>query len=345
MSKPKPFSPLDADPRPPSSCLSSLPFGESRSGVEYVRIGAQHQGQRVDNFLLTHLKGTPRDLVYRILRRGEVRLNGRRVKPTTRLEDGDSLRLPPLRRPTEALPAAPSAGLRERLGAAVLHEDAGLLVIDKPSGLAVHGGSGLHLGLIEALRAMRPHQSLELVHRLDRDTSGCLLIAKKPATLRWLHAQLREGRVHKRYVALLVGALPQRRVEVLAPLHKNRLRGGERVVRVDPRLGKPARTWFQARELLAGCTLADVRLDTGRTHQIRVHAAHLGAAVAGDEKYGDAQANRRLQDLGLHRLFLHAAELGFRPAADADALWVRASLPAELERALAALAKSAAIEP
>ncbi|WPL16868.1 Ribosomal large subunit pseudouridine synthase C [Thiorhodovibrio winogradskyi] len=319
------------------------PVNQDAGGVRYLEIGADHQGQRIDNFLLAHLKGVPRSLIYRIVRSGEVRVNRCRVKPSTRLEAGDSLRLPPLRLNPAAPAAAPTAGLQARLSDAVLYEDEGLILIDKPAGLAVHGGSGLSLGLIEALRAMRPTQSLELVHRLDRETSGCLLISKKTATLRWLHRQLREGQVRKKYQALLVGGLPRERVEVRAPLRKNLLRGGERVVRVDHAEGKAAWTGFLRVEAFAGCTLVNVRLETGRTHQIRVHAAHLGAAVAGDDKYGDATDNQRLSSLGLNRLFLHAAELGFRPHPEADPLVVRAPLPEDLQQVLQRLRHQAGV--
>ncbi|WP_242469654.1 RluA family pseudouridine synthase [Rhabdochromatium marinum] len=324
-------------PPAPARAADAAETGTATGGVQYLQISAEHQGQRIDNFLLTHLKGVPRSLIYRILRTGEVRLNRGRVKPTTRLTAGDSLRLPPLRQAPVAAAAKPSSGLQAHLGAAILYEDDGLLVIDKPAGLAVHGGSGLSLGLIEALRAMRPQQSLELVHRLDRETSGCLLISKKPAILRWLHQQLRDGQVRKGYSALLVAELPRARMEVQAPLRKNQLRSGERIVRVDPQQGKPARTWFRVRETLAGCTLAEVRLDTGRTHQIRVHAAHLGAPVAGDEKYGLAARNDWLSSLGLNRLFLHAAELGFRPHPEAEPVRIQAQRPPVLEQLLARL--------
>lgn len=305
--------------------------------MRHLEIDAEREGQRVDNFLLGRLKGAPRSLIYRILRSGEVRLNGGRVKPATRLARGDILRVPPVRLSAPTEPAAPSAGLQRRLESAIVYEDEGLILIDKPAGLAVHGGSGLSLGLIEALRGLRPGQTLELVHRLDRDTSGCLLISKKPAILRWLHQQLREGQVRKRYLALLVGGLPRERVEVRAPLRKNLLRGGERVVRVDPVAGKAARTGFRVRQAHGDFTLVDVRLDTGRTHQIRVHAAHLGAAVAGDEKYGNAEGNRYLSKLGLNRLFLHATELGFRPHPEAEPLRLTAPLPADLQQVLARL--------
>ncbi len=294
-------------------------------------------GQRVDNFLLTRLKGVPRSLVYRILRSGEVRVNKGRVKPTHRLAAGDLVRLPPLRRPEHAAPPRPSGGLIATLEAAVLYEDKRVLVVDKPAGIAVHGGSGVHLGLIEALRAMRPGAELELVHRLDRDTSGCLLISKRRSTLRMLHEQMRDGAIDKRYVALLGGLLPEPSFRVDAPLRKNQLHGGERIVRVDPGQGKPAQTLFRRRAVLDGLTLADITLYTGRTHQIRVHAAHLGAPVAGDGKYGDADLNTRLRRLGLKRLFLHAASLRFRSQDDGETHRVEAPLPADLCALLAAV--------
>jgi 23S rRNA pseudouridine955/2504/2580 synthase len=291
-------------------------------------------GQRIDNFLLARLKGVPRSLVYRLLRRGEVRVNKGRARPTQRLVAGDQVRLPPVRRPQLDGPVAPSAQLRQRLESALLYEDERVLVIDKPAGLAVHGGSGISQGVIETLRAMRPGVELELVHRLDRDTSGCLLISKRRSALRQLHAQLRDGKVDKRYLALLCGRLPQPEIEVNAPLRTDRTRGGERVVRVDASTGKPSRTWFRIRQMLGALTLVEAQLDTGRTHQIRVHAAHLGAAVAGDPKYGDPDDNERLRSLGLKRLFLHAASLSFRPREDGPLLEISAPLPEALQALL-----------
>lgn len=306
----------------------------SGARVEFVQVGIDAAGQRLDNFLLGRLKGVPRSLIYRLLRRGEVRVNKGRARPSQRLEAGDQVRLPPLRRPERGETVSPSIQLQDRLINAILYEDDQLLVLDKPAGLAVHGGSGISLGVIETLRAMRPGADLELVHRLDRDTSGCLLISKRRSALRRLHEQLRNGTVGKRYAALLCGKLPRPATEVDAPLATNRLRGGERVVRVDPLQGKPSRTWFRTRERLGEWSLVDAELDTGRTHQIRVHAAHLGAAIAGDSKYGDSAQNERLRELGLKRLFLHAAALSFRPRDDAPVILVTAPLPAELNALL-----------
>jgi 23S rRNA pseudouridine955/2504/2580 synthase len=309
------------------------------SGVRLLRVDAAAAGQRIDNYLLAQLKGAPRSLIYRILRRGEVRVNKGRVKPSHRLAAGDQVRLPPVRLGPERAPAQPSPAAAARLAEAVLYEDDQVLVLDKPAGMAVHGGSGISLGVIETLRALRPGAELELVHRLDRDTSGCLLIAKRRSALRRLHAQLREGRVDKRYLVLLAGRLPRRVVEVRAPLRKNLLRGGERMVQVDEAEGKPARTIFRTVQALGPLTLAEAELDTGRTHQIRVHAASLGAPVAGDEKYGDAAANARLRALGLKRLFLHAAALSFRPLDDEPPVHAEAPLPAALVEVVATLEK------
>jgi 23S rRNA pseudouridine955/2504/2580 synthase len=302
-----------------------------------VQVGAAAAGQRIDNFLLAQLKGVPKSLVYRILRRGEVRVNKGRVKPSHRLAAGDQVRLPPLRLRPVSAPPRPSPAMTARLDAAILYEDDQLLVLDKPAGLAVHGGSGISLGVIETLRALRPGAELELVHRLDRDTSGCLMVSKRRSALRRLHAQLREGRVGKRYLVLLAGRLPKRVVEVTAPLRKNLLRGGERMVQVDAEQGKPARTVFRTLKGLGALTLAEVELDTGRTHQIRVHAAHLGAPVAGDDKYGDPAVNARLRTLGLKRLFLHAAALSFRPLDDQPPVRVEAPLPETLAKVVATL--------
>lgn len=307
---------------------------QQKPSVEWLRVAADAAGQRIDNFLLGHLKGVPRSLVYRLLRSGEVRVNKGRARPSQRLEAGDLVRLPPLRRPAQGESIAPSAQLRERLQESLLYEDDRVLVLNKPAGLAVHGGSGISLGVIETLRAMRPGDELELVHRLDRDTSGCLLISKRRSALRRLHAQLRDGEVDKRYLALLCGRLAQPEVEVTVALRTDRVRGGERVVRVDPEGGKPSRTCFRRRRAIGPLTLVEAELDTGRTHQIRVHAAYLGAAVAGDPKYASPTDNERLRAVGLKRLFLHAAALSFRPQQDGPLVRVAAPLPDNLEAVL-----------
>jgi len=299
--------------------------------VELVRIDKAHDGQRIDNFLITRLKGVPRSHLYRVLRRGEVRVNKGRVKPGYRLRDGDLVRIPPLRCAPMATPAYPARDRLKYLPAAVLYEDERLLALNKPSGMAVHGGSGLSWGLIEAMRSLRPElPELELVHRLDRETSGCLLLSKRRGTLRELHRLIREQAVTKRYLTLLAGPLKQRR-QVNAPVRKNLLRSGERVVRIDPRAGKPACTLFRPLRRLGDFTLAEAEPRTGRTHQIRVHAAYLGMPVAGDEKYGDPELNRRLRGMGLRRLFLHASALILRPSHRDRPLQIEAPLPPELE--------------
>jgi 23S rRNA pseudouridine955/2504/2580 synthase len=303
-----------------------------------VEIDAGHEGQRLDNFLMTALKGVPKTHIYRIVRKGEVRINKGRVKPDYRLKSGDILRIPPLRTAgaeVRARLSAPQAGAGfEWLHDLVLYEDEALIAIDKPSGLAVHGGSGVSLGLIEALRALRPQaRFLELVHRLDRDTSGCLLVAKKRAALVGLHAQLRDGKLDKRYLALIKGHWrgPARRIE--ATLVKHQLQSGERRVQVAA-AGKESASRFSPRRTFEDATLVEVRLLTGRTHQARVHAAHIGQPIAGDDKYGDAGFNRRMRALGLKRLFLHAASLGFTHPIDGEKLWIEAPLPPELTAVL-----------
>jgi 23S rRNA pseudouridine955/2504/2580 synthase len=253
------------------------------------------------------------------------------------------VRIPPLRLPRpEAAVRAPDPWLA-RIDGSVLFEDERLLIVDKPAGLAVHGGSGLSFGLIEALRQLRPGAELELVHRLDRDTSGCLAVSKRRSTLRNLHALIREGGMEKRYLALILGDLPRPELEVDAPLTKNVLKGGERLVQVDRVEGKPARTRFRRVRRLSfegrGATLVEALLVTGRTHQIRVHAAHLGTPLAGDPKYGDFEANRRLKSVGLERLFLHACALGFRADYMSAPLRIEAPLPQGLVDVLDALAK------
>ncbi len=283
------------------------------SKPQVIQAGEAEAGRRLDNYLAALLHGVPRSRLYRILRKGEVRVNKGRVTAQYRIQPGDLIRIPPIRvaeRP--AISFSPKGVLLQLLEQRILFEDERLLVINKPSGLAVHGGSGLNYGLIEAMRHLRPHdRHLELVHRLDRDTSGCLMLSRKPSALRLLHERIRANAVGKTYLALLAGQMTSQRVSVDAPLMKNVVQSGERFVRVDPN-GKPSLSHFTLVERLPGCTLVRVKLETGRTHQIRVHAAHLGLPILGDEKYGDEAANRHFRALGLKRLFLHAAELTFR---------------------------------
>ena len=274
--------------------------------VQFVEISADHAGQRIDNYLMCQLNGVPKSLVYRIVRKGEVRVNKGRIKPEYRLKEGDMVRIPPVRQAEKNAPGKASDKVLQQIESRILFEDKRILVLNKPSGLAVHGGSGLSFGLIEALRELRPNdKNLELVHRLDRDTSGCLIIAKKRSALRRLHEQLREGSMDKRYLTLLKGKWKGTSKWVDAPLLKNVIKSGERLVFVDPK-GKDARTQFSPYSVGNEASLMSVKLDTGRTHQIRVHAQHLGYPIAGDDKYGDDEFNRQMKSKGLKRLFLHA---------------------------------------
>jgi 23S rRNA pseudouridine955/2504/2580 synthase len=304
-----------------------------RPAVQWVEISAEEAGQRIDNFLQRCLKGVPKSRIYRLLRKGEVRVNKGRTRPEYRIQRGDQVRIPPVRMAAVGSPA-PSVKEADRLLDAVLYEDERLLVLNKPAGMAVHGGSGLSFGVIEALRALRPAAPfLELVHRLDRDTSGCLLIAKRHSELRTLHELLRNGQVEKRYLLLVQGEWRQGQREVRAALKKNLLRGGERLVQIDPE-GKDAVTRFRLLESYPGASLLEAELKTGRTHQIRVHAAHAGHPLAGDDKYGDAGFNRQMRALGLKRLFLHAHYVAFRDADRGRAVAVSAPMSADLRNVI-----------
>jgi 23S rRNA pseudouridine955/2504/2580 synthase len=304
--------------------------------VEHVEIPEAAAGQRLDNFLLGRLKGVPKSHVYRLLRKGQVRVNKGRAKPDYRLEAGDVVRLPPVRRPEPGAPSASGRSAGLRLEDRILHEDGRLIVLDKPSGIAVHGGSGLSHGVIEALRAARPDAPyLELVHRLDRETSGCLLIAKRRSFLRTLHELLREGRVEKRYLALVKGRWELGQVRLEDRLRKT-TRGGERVVTVDDG-GKTAASIFRPVEIGSAASLLEVRIMTGRTHQIRVQAAEAGHPLAGDERYGDREFNRRMKALGVERLFLHAASVAWEDPSSGEWQLYSAPLPDDLRKVLTRL--------
>ena len=312
-----------------------------RPRVRLVTIDADDVGQRVDNYLVRELKGVPKTRVYRIIRKGEVRINKKRVTSSYRLESGDILRIPPVRVAEKSDKVKPGAVLTEKLESSIIYEDDKLIIINKPSGIAVHGGSGIHYGVIEAMRKIRPDaRSLELVHRLDRDTSGCLMIAKRRSMLRYLHARFQEDKVSKIYNALVIGRWPSRKQLVNAPLLKNILRSGERVVKVDPE-GKHSRTRYQVLERFnhAGnsATLVEAGPVTGRTHQIRVHCSHAGHAILGDDKYGTDKDNRLYRNFGLERLFLHAARLKLT-LPDGTPLTVDAPLSSELQDVLRTLA-------
>lgn len=303
--------------------------------VGHISIGVDDAGQRLDNFLFRCFRKVPKSRVYRALRHGEVRINKKRAKPDYRLQAGDQLRLPPLQ-VAEAEVRPVSQHWQVQLAEAILFENDDVLIINKPSGLAVHGGSGLDYGLIEVVRAMRPEcRRLELAHRLDRDTSGCTIICKKASALRMIHQQLRDKTLKKTYLALVKGRWPRRKTLVDAPLDKNILQSGERMVKVSAD-GKPSLTRFDIAELFAGATLIRAMPVTGRTHQIRVHAQYAGFPLLGDSKYGNREDDQWLKSIGLERLFLHASELEL-DLPDIGRIHVVAPLPDDLQRVLARL--------
>ncbi len=311
----------------------------SKDGVRYIEIGVEDVGQRIDNFLVRTLKGVPKSHVYRILRSGEVRINKGRVKPAYRIVRGDRVRLPPLHYPPtkESAKRAPDALLR-RLESAVILEDDDFIFLNKPSGLAVHGGSGIRYGIIDLLRQSRPNTAmLALAHRLDKDTSGCLLIAKSRPALTGLHALFREGRVEKCYLALVAGAWKGGTRLVDAPLTKHRRVYTLRGKMIAANEGKRAESVFKPLKRYHDSTLVKVIIYTGRTHQIRVHAAHIGHPLAGDEKYGDYGFNRQMHEFGLKRLFLHASKVKFKNPRSGIKYTIEASLEPSLERVLSRL--------
>jgi 23S rRNA pseudouridine955/2504/2580 synthase len=308
----------------------------SRTLVQHFEVSGEEAGQRLDNYVQKRLGDVPRSRIYRVIRKGEVRVNGKRAGPETRLAQNDKVRIPPVRLVPREEPGRPGPDLMERISAAIVHEDPRLLVIDKPAGIAVHGGSGVSFGVIEALRAQRPGEPLELVHRLDRDTSGCLIVARQPGVLRSLHALLREDGFEKRYLALLQGKWELGAKRIDAPLRTDTRVGGERTVRADPS-GKPSLSEFRPVQFFGKtATLVEVTLFTGRTHQIRVHAQHARHPVAGDSKYGDAAFNEQMRGLGLRRMFLHAHSLSFHWPQGGE-FSVNTPLPAELGAVLDAL--------
>ena len=305
--------------------------GTLQTGVRKILIDGEQAGQRIDNFLRRQLPGVPKGRLYRILRRGEVRVNGGRVRAEYKLKPGDVVRIPPAR--INAGPDMPPAGKIEDLEGQVLFEDKRLLVINKPSGLAVHGGSGISHGVVELLRAARPDiRDLSLVHRLDRETSGCLVLAKRRSALRELHAKFRDGTVEKNYLALVIGDWQLGEQIVDAPLLVEHRKKGERHVVVSG-AGKPACTKMRLSRTFGKYSLLQCQPSTGRTHQIRVHALHLGHPVALDERYGDPEANAVARKLGLKRLFLHAQSISF-PDDSGNELHFTAPLAEDLERFL-----------
>ena len=306
----------------------------SKGAVTWREVDESAHDQRIDNFLHKILKGVPKSHIYRIVRGGEVRVNGRRVEVAYRLQSGDKVRLPPVR---TSRPASGPRTVKAVFAGKVLLEDEDLLVVDKPGGVAVHGGSGVSSGVIEQLRQARSGiRFLELVHRLDRDTSGVLALAKKRGALTALHAQLREGSVKKHYRVLVLGEWKEAKRNVKLALHKYVAASGERRVVVDED-GAQAHTVFRLERSFPGFSLLDAELKTGRTHQIRVHLAHLGFPIAGDDKYGDFDANKRLTKRGLKRMFLHAASLEFHHPRSGETVRVQAPLAPELESFLHSL--------
>lgn len=308
----------------------SLKPPQKRS-VQTLEIGSDEAGQRIDNFLFSHLKGVPKSRVYRLLRKGEVRVNKGRIKAQYRLQTGDCVRIPPITVQPAAEVSTRVKGMGAILESRIVYQDEYLIVLNKPAHMAVHGGSGLHGGVIEALRVVKPREKcLELVHRLDKATSGCLLIAKRKQTLRKLHAMFRTDQVDKRYLALLTGNLREAQRTVDVPLEKFVLAGGERLVKVSGR-GKSARTDFRRLESFDQASLVEARLFTGRTHQIRVHAAHLGHPIAGDERYGREDANKKWRQLGLKRMFLHAWRMRLTHPETGEVLSLEAPLDSETD--------------
>ncbi|EKF75214.1 ribosomal large subunit pseudouridine synthase C [Alcanivorax hongdengensis A-11-3] len=311
----------------------------SADRVTFVTIDEGRAGQRLDNFLFTHLKGVPKSRIYRIIRSGEVRVNKGRAKQTTRLATGDQVRIPPIRTSESSAPPAVSDGLAERLRRACVYEDDQLMIFNKPAGLAVHGGSGVSLGLIEALRVMYPkEQNLELVHRLDRDTSGLIMVARHRGMLRKLQRLMQSGQVEKRYWLLCQGFKGKERT-LEAPLLKM-MNGNERIVRVS-REGKPSVTHFRLLERLGDAQLVEALLETGRTHQIRVHGQFGGFALLGDDKYGSDRGAALLESLGRRRLCLHARSLTFVHPTTGKRLTVSAPLDEDFEAIITALRERA----
>lgn len=311
---------------------------KTENQVQFIDISDDEAGQRIDNFLLSKLKGVPKSMIYRIIRKGEVRVNKGRIKPEYKLLEGDQVRVPPVRvAERETAPVSAKLDKVAALADCILYEDESILVINKPSGTAVHGGSGLSFGVIEGLRALRPEaRFLELVHRLDRDTSGILLVAKKRSALRALHEQLRLKQMQKDYLALVRGNWQSHTKVVQAPLLKNILQSGERIVRVSSE-GKPSETRFKVEERFENATLVKASPVTGRTHQIRVHTLHAGHPIAFDDRYGDKQFDSQLADTGLKRLFLHAYVLKFTHPKSGEEMRVVAPLHNDLNQCLKVL--------
>ena len=308
---------------------------ESHSKVQYIQGDEISSGQRIDNFLFRNFRKVPKTRIYRGIRKGEVRVNKKRVSADYRIEVGDVIRIPPLVTPGKNI-IIPSKRSQNWVKDTILTENDGLIIVNKPSGMAVHGGSGLNGGFIEAFRVANPqYRYLELVHRLDKGTSGCLVIAKKPSVLKHCHTQLREGGMTKQYLALTKGHWENAHEVVTEPLHKFVKKSGERIVQVRQD-GKLAKSVFDTIETYSCASLVRVSLLTGRTHQIRVHSAHRGHPIAGDDKYGENEFNKAMAKIGLNRLFLHAELLKFTMP-NGEKLEVTAPLDPGLKEILAGL--------
>jgi 23S rRNA pseudouridine955/2504/2580 synthase len=312
----------------------SLAMNKVSSTVNYVEVSQGRDGQRLDNFLTARLKGLPRSVIYRIIRTGQVRVNGGRAKPATRLETGDMVRIPPASVRENKSGDIPPAVL-QLLNRSICYEGHGIMVIDKPAGMAVHGGSGLAWGVVDVVRKMRPGMNVDLVHRLDRETSGCLLLALDGDALRELNTQIKNNQIEKRYLCLLDGQLKHDLVEVNEPIGKFE-RSGQRFMRVDPE-GKPAHTTFRLLQNYGSCSFAEAQLHTGRTHQIRVHAAHLGMPLVGDKRYSPVTRQKFWKAQGVKRMFLHAHQVRFYTK-DREEQLVSSQLPQELSQILEGLA-------
>ena len=308
--------------------------------VRFYTIDSEQAGQRIDNYLLKTLKGVPKSMIYRLLRKGEIRVNKKRTKPEYKIVDEDIIRVAPIRISEKQTTVSTQLNSVINLEKEILFEDAMLLVINKPSGMAVHGGSGLSFGVIEAIRALRPQAKvLELVHRLDRDTSGCLVIAKKRSALRHLHEQLRNKKVQKFYQALVKGRWSSKLTRITDALKKNDLKSGERVVVVDNINGKESETRYRVIQYYKGATLIRAFPVTGRTHQIRVHCQIKGHPIASDPKYGHPEFDAQMSQHGLKRLFLHASSIEFNHPLNDNRIKIEAPLEPCLQHLLDQLSK------
>lgn len=315
------------------------PKTKQRNSVRYVEVSTDDEGQRIDNFLINLLKNVPKSHIYKLLRKGEVRVNKRRIAAFYRLKAEDSIRLPPIFINHAASQVPPSQNTIQQLANRILYEDENLIILNKPSGMSVHAGSTVRIGIIEALRCLYPKLiNLELAHRLDSETSGCLILAKRKRILRELHSLLREGKVAKTYWALTKGKWKDADLHVDLPLRKEYRDGGKHVVKVFAD-GKPALSVFRLLKSFKQASLMEVKIYTGRTHQIRVHATYKGHPIAGDDRYGDPEFNKIAHQLGLKRMFLHARAIDFTLPSQNQRITVVAPLDIELESALKAFAK------